>query len=65
MSERYRPYREKQQIYALILVLIVLILALLFLRFVLGGDEDTWICKDGVWIEHGNPSSPMPNTKCN
>ena len=26
--------------------------------------EDTWICKDGVWVKHGNPSGPMPTGSC-
>jgi len=43
---------------------VVLLLTLIFLRFVLGGDEDTWICKDGVWVEHGHPSDPIPTAQC-
>ena len=30
----------------------------------LGGDEDTWICRDGQWVKHGSPSSPMPTAPC-
>lgn len=26
--------------------------------------EDTWICKDGKWVKHGNPSSAMPTKPC-
>ncbi len=26
--------------------------------------EDGWICKDGKWIKHGNPSSAMPIKTC-
>ncbi len=26
--------------------------------------EDTWLCKDGVWVAHGNPSSPQPLVGC-
>lgn len=64
MTDRERPYKEKKQIYVLIIVMIIMVAALLYLRFILGGEEDTWICKDGTWIEHGNPSNPMPNTPC-
>ena len=42
----------------LTIAIVVGILAIwLFIRFVLGGNEDSWI-KDsrGVWIKHGNPS---------
>lgn len=26
--------------------------------------EDTWLCQDGAWVKHGNPSSPMPTGSC-
>lgn len=26
--------------------------------------EDTWLCVDGAWVKHGNPSAPMPQTGC-
>jgi hypothetical protein len=29
-----------------------------------GGGEDSWICEDGSWVKHGNPSSPMPLKSC-
>jgi len=45
-------------------VLFVLVGAVLVLRFVLGGNEDTWICQDGAWIKHGNPSQPQPVIPC-
>ena len=35
-----------------------------FIRFVIGGPEDNWICDDGQWVKHGNPSAPMPSEKC-
>lgn len=37
---------------------------LIFLRFVIGGSEDDWICVDGKWIEHGVPSAPKPIEFC-
>ncbi len=27
-------------------------------------NEDSWMCVDGQWIEHGHPSSPMPALPC-
>ena len=45
-------------------VLFVLIGAVLVLRFVLGGNEDTWICQDEAWVKHGNPSQPQPVIPC-
>lgn len=36
----------------------------LVFRFGLGGSEDTWICQDGIWVKHGNPSQPQPVIPC-
>jgi hypothetical protein len=33
------------------------------LRF-LGGDEDTWLSRDGRWVKLGNLSSPKPTAPC-
>ena len=50
-----------------IIIALMLILAVtgiwLFLRF-LCGDEDTWICENGQWIQHGNPSAEKPTEPC-
>src|SRR4030042_2090724 len=27
-------------------------------------DEDTWLCQDGQWIKHGQPSAAMPTQPC-
>jgi len=35
-----------------------------FLRMVVGGGEDTWICVGGEWVKHGVPSAPKPETSC-
>jgi len=48
-----------------ILITILIIIAIVFfLRFVIGGPEDDWICVDGDWVEHGVPSAPKPSTGC-
>lgn len=44
-------------------VFLILALLVVIVRF-FGGDEDTWICDDGQWIRHGNPSVPMPDSGC-
>lgn len=44
---------------------VALILCIFILRFVLGGDEDSWICKNGQWVKHGNPSYTKPTVSCN
>jgi hypothetical protein len=39
------------------IALLILIVGWIFLRFAIGGSEDSWI-KDnsGIWIKHGNPA---------
>ncbi|MCL4339030.1 GerMN domain-containing protein [Patescibacteria group bacterium] len=52
-------------VFLFLLVLIMLGAGLILsLRFLTGGDEDTWICQNGTWIKHGNPSRPMPSENC-
>lgn len=48
----------------LLLLVVVIIGGFFALRFLFGGDEDTWICENGVWIKHGNPSAPKPVDGC-
>ncbi len=47
-----------------LIIIAIVIVAVLFIRFVIGGDEDTWICKNGEWVKHGNPSAAKPTTEC-
>jgi len=44
--------------------ILIIITAWLFIRFVIGGPEDDWICVEGQWVKHGYPSAPMPGGKC-
>ncbi len=46
------------------IIVAALIALVLFVRFGLGGNEDTWLCDNGQWVRHGNPSAPMPATSC-
>jgi hypothetical protein len=32
--------------------------------FVLRMNKDTWICSNGSWIKHGNPTASMPTKGC-
>ncbi|MDP2950981.1 MAG: Gmad2 immunoglobulin-like domain-containing protein, partial [bacterium] len=43
-----------------ILLVVIVIAGLMIMR----GDEDTWICVQGQWVQHGNPSSEMPTSTC-
>jgi len=53
-----------QKIILIIIIALLLIagVTVAILRF--STDEDTWLCQNGTWIRHGNPSSPMPTTPC-
>ncbi len=47
-----------KKVYWVIIAVIILVVVWFFLRFIIGGNEDSWI-KDsrGVYIKHGAPSS--------
>ncbi|HEY59789.1 MAG TPA: hypothetical protein G4N92_03745 [Anaerolineae bacterium] len=47
-----------------LIFLLIILVAWLFIRFVIGGSEDSWICKDGQWVKHGNPAASMPEYAC-
>ena len=44
--------------------ILIFIFALLTIRFIIGGSEDTWLCRDGEWVKHGVPAKPAPTTGC-
>ncbi|MCL4367409.1 SdpI family protein [Patescibacteria group bacterium] len=44
------------------LALGIIIFALIFIRLVSG--EDNWVCQNGQWVKHGNPSTQMPLSTC-
>jgi hypothetical protein len=50
----------KQKIVATLLVLVVIGLV----AFRLLNPEDNWICQNGEWVKHGNPSKPQPTDAC-
>lgn len=45
-------------------LIFVFVFGILFARFILGGDEDSWICDKGEWVRHGNPKTARPNLPC-
>jgi hypothetical protein len=45
------------------LVALILIIAVLGVRF-FSGPEDIWLCQNGQWIKHGQPSAPQPTSGC-
>jgi hypothetical protein len=54
----------KKSLYIIIAAVIMIIAIAGILRFVVGGDEDTWLCDDGQWVKHGHPSASKPATGC-
>jgi len=56
--------KNKATILGIVFILIGITAAWAFVRFVIGGDEDTWICQNGQWVKHGNPSAPKPTNGC-
>lgn len=48
----------------LLVILVIIIGVVFFLRFIVGGPEDSWICDQGAWVKHGNPSYPKPEDPC-
>jgi len=43
-------------------IFLVLILVIFGIKLLSG--EDSWICQNGQWIKHGNPSALQPTTGC-
>lgn len=46
---------------ALVVILIIIVAVFGYLKF---SDEDGWLCQNGQWVKHGNPSASMPTTGC-
>ena len=53
--------KNKNLIYFLV-VLIFIFVSIFSLRLFSG--EDTWVCQNGTWQKHGQPSFPAPSTLC-
>lgn len=53
---------DKKLIYTVIVLILFLIMAVISLRLFSG--EDNWVCSDGEWQKHGNPSFAAPTTEC-
>ncbi len=53
-----------KKLFPISVIVLVLIILWLFVRFVIGGPEDDWICVNGQWVKHGAPATPMPTEAC-
>jgi len=43
-------------------VIFVVIIVISVIRTISG--EDDWVCVNGSWVKHGNPTMPMPQEEC-
>jgi spore germination protein GerM len=55
---------SKTTFVVLVIIIILFIIILGFIVIAKFGNEDTWLCQDGQWVKHGQPSDPMPSTPC-
>ncbi|MFA5009770.1 MAG: DUF2178 domain-containing protein [Patescibacteria group bacterium] len=55
-------FMKRRTYYIIAGVVLLIIVAIMGLRFFSG--EDTWMCQNGQWVEHGHPSASMPTTNC-
>lgn len=51
------------KIYYVVIAGMILVILGIF-SYVKSLDEDSWICENGKWTQHGNPLAPMPLTGC-
>ncbi|MFA5184230.1 MAG: DUF2178 domain-containing protein [Patescibacteria group bacterium] len=58
LKEKIKAYLP----YFLIALILSAIIIIGGLRFFSG--EDAWICADGAWVRHGQPSAPQPSAPC-
>lgn len=52
----------KKILFWLFVVIVIIVVSLLSFRFF--SQEDNWLCDNGQWVKHGNPSAPMPTSGC-
>jgi len=55
-------FLTSRKVYAVIGIMGIVLIALFGLRLFSG--EDDWMCQDGQWVKHGNPSFPAPRVEC-
>lgn len=49
--------------YYIIAAAVIVLLGIIFSLRLLSGEDD-WICENGQWTKHGNPSAEKPETPC-
>lgn len=53
-----------KKLWLIIIGIAVIVVLALATRFLVGGDEDTWVCDNGQWVRHGQPRAPQPADGC-
>ncbi|MFH1971096.1 MAG: hypothetical protein ABIJ05_01800 [Patescibacteria group bacterium] len=54
----------KNKFYILLFSLLSVFGIVFILRFVVGGDEDTWLCENNEWVKNGQPAYDHPLEGC-
>ncbi|MDP3052980.1 MAG: hypothetical protein Q8N22_03490, partial [bacterium] len=52
----------KKVFISVILIFLAIAAAMVLVKTL--SNEDDWICSNGQWIKHGNPSAPAPTRAC-
>lgn len=60
----YNKSGLKENKWRIIVSVSILALFLIFFSIRLFSGEDNWMCQNGEWIKHGNPSFPAPTIEC-
>lgn len=60
----YNKSGFKENKWRIIVAISILALFLIFFSIRLFSGEDNWMCQNGEWIKHGNPSFPAPTIEC-
>lgn len=53
----------KKYYWIILFVILAVLMVILSIRFLSG--EDDWICQNGEWVKHGQPSVEKPSAFCN
>ncbi|MFC1688012.1 hypothetical protein ACFL0L_05570 [Patescibacteria group bacterium] len=60
-----QPKKDKKQVsFTRLFAGLILFVVALLLLFLLRGSEDRWMCDNGEWVKHGNPSGEKPTEEC-
>jgi len=58
----YHVAMVKKVLLGILGVILVVLIVIVGARVL--SPEDNWICQNGEWVKHGNPSGPMPSGSC-